>query len=202
MVYAYHFRILHQVINLEHHPPHQRIFMSHFLLHTLFEMGKRVKSGKLDAIAHQGLIKLIISQKLQECIPLFPRGNLFILAWRYEIQVNIKALFLLLPHPSQKSALPRKHQRKKKSKEKYAEVLDKEVPDTLVRLSTPLRSKNTRITIKIPSITMDPARRANTRSQVRESKVAPTLTSKVVPISPKSQEKYKDGPRNSDILKE
>ena len=69
MVYTYNLRILHQVINLGHQPPHQRMCISHFILHSLFEMGGRVKSGKLDAVEHHGLIKLIIFQKLQECNP-------------------------------------------------------------------------------------------------------------------------------------
>ena len=64
MVYSYNFIILHQVINLGHQPPHHRLCISHFLWHSLFEMGERVKSGKLDVVAHHGLIKLIICQKL------------------------------------------------------------------------------------------------------------------------------------------
>ena len=64
MVYAYHFIILHQVIEMGHQPPYQRLCISHFLLHSLFEMGERVKSGKLDVVAHHVLIKLIICQKI------------------------------------------------------------------------------------------------------------------------------------------
>ena len=48
--------------------------------------------------------------------------------------------------------------------------------------------------VKLTSRPMDPERRAKTRSQVRKSKVAPTSTSEVVPISPESQEKDKDDP--------
>ena len=91
-------------------------------------------------------------------------------------------------HPIQKSS------EKKRPKEKVVEVSQKGVDDTLVRFSTPLRSKNPRITVKIPSSPPNPIKRANTRSQLRAFKALPTSTLEVVPISIESQEKDKDGP--------
>ena len=45
-------------------------------------------------------------------------------------------------------------------------------------------------------------KKAKIGSQLRECKVVPTSTPEVVPISPESKDKDKDGPQDSELQKE
>lgn len=81
IVYAYHLRMLYQIRNLSYQKPQQRISIPHLLLHSLKEMCIRVKKGKLDAVAHHCLIKLIVCHKLQEQLPQ--------ISWNQFVQVGV-----------------------------------------------------------------------------------------------------------------
>ena len=74
------------------------------------------------------------------------------------------------PSAQSKKRCVQKSSEKKRPKENFVEVSDKEVVDTLVRLSTPLKSKNPRIIVKIPSSPSNPTKRSKTKSQLREYK--------------------------------
>lgn len=124
IVYAYHFRFLHQIRNLSYQLLHQRLSISHFLLHSLFEMYERVKRGKPDVVAHHDLIKLIIFQKMQE-LP----SPIFWVRFTHsgtELEVSSKRQYVTPPplvaktkgHLSQNKSL-------KESKRKIVEVSDK-----------------------------------------------------------------------------
>ena len=56
------------------------------------------------------------------------------------------------PSAQYKKCPAEKSLEKKKTNEKYVELSNKEVADTLLRLSTPLRSKNSRIIVKFSQV--------------------------------------------------
>jgi hypothetical protein len=60
VVYAYHFRLLHQLRHFPNQEPDKSLSLPYFLLQSLKEMSTKVKKGKQEFLAHHGLIKLIV----------------------------------------------------------------------------------------------------------------------------------------------
>jgi hypothetical protein len=81
--YAYHFRLLHQLRHLSHQKLKEILIIPYFLLQSLKEMSTKVKGGKKEALAHHGLIKLIVYEAL---------GNLkHKVSWEYFVDMERKA---------------------------------------------------------------------------------------------------------------
>lgn len=64
IVYAYNFRLLHELKFKEEFPLPQRLSVPHFLLQLIIEMSEKVREGKHQHNAHHGLIKLIVMDDL------------------------------------------------------------------------------------------------------------------------------------------
>jgi hypothetical protein len=64
VIYAYHFILLHQLRHLFHQNPEENLRIPYFLLQSLREMSEKVQKGKKDALAHHGLINIIVCEAL------------------------------------------------------------------------------------------------------------------------------------------
>jgi len=64
IVYAYHFRLLHELLFKEELPTSLKLGVPHLLLQSIFEMSQKLREGKHKHISHDGLIKLIVMDAL------------------------------------------------------------------------------------------------------------------------------------------
>lgn len=202
IVYAYHFRFLYQIRNLSYHPSHQRLCISHFLLHSLFEMCERVKRGNPDAIAHHGLIKLIIFQKLQELTLPIEWVRFTHFGMEHERPFGIQSMTPPPPLVAKEKGhlTPKKSLKKKYPKRKNVEVSDKEVLNTHIHLSTPVKAKKPRIIVRSPPSSPKPAKRVKMISHTQASKAKATSSPKVVSISPEPEEEARTDPQDFELL--
>lgn len=64
ILYAYHFRLLHDLRFKAEFPIPQRLSVPHFLLLYIIEMSQKVREGRHQHIAYHGLIKLIFMDSI------------------------------------------------------------------------------------------------------------------------------------------
>lgn len=142
IVYVYHFRFMRQIRNLSYQPPYQRLCISHFLLHTLFEMCEMVKRGKPNATSHHGLIKLIIFQKLQELASLVSWIKFIHSAQNKKEHPKSRPGSLLLLHPKQKSTLTKSIIKKRSLRERVCKSQIRKCETLLHTYPSPLKSRS------------------------------------------------------------
>jgi hypothetical protein len=65
MVYAFHFKMLHQLRNFYYQQPCKKLIIYYYFLLSLIAMISRVQVGKENVLTHHGLIKLIICDALK-----------------------------------------------------------------------------------------------------------------------------------------
>jgi hypothetical protein len=65
VVYAYHFKLLHQLRHCYNQEPARNLSLPYFLLQSLKEMSTKVKKGKHEFLVHHGLIKMMVSDVLR-----------------------------------------------------------------------------------------------------------------------------------------
>lgn len=63
-MYAYHFRLLHEMFFKEELPTLLKLGVPHLLLQSIFEMTQKLREGKHKHISNDGLIKLIVMDSL------------------------------------------------------------------------------------------------------------------------------------------
>lgn len=66
VVYAYHFRLLHEHIFPEELHMAQTHSVPYFLLHSMRDLSQKVRKGKHQHLGHHGLIKMIVVDALNE----------------------------------------------------------------------------------------------------------------------------------------
>ena len=80
------------------------------------------------------------------------------------------------------------------------EVSNKEVVDTLIHFSTPMKSKKPRIIVRPPSSPPKPIKRVKSRSQAQASNAAITYALEVFWISLEPQEEVRTDPQDMELL--
>ena len=65
VVYGYHFRFLQELRFGADIPPQNRLSIPYFLLQSMIDMNIKVQEGKHQQLAHNGLIKVILEDALQ-----------------------------------------------------------------------------------------------------------------------------------------
>lgn len=142
-------------------------------------MCERVKRGKLDVVSHHGLIKLIIFQKLQGLTPPISWVRFTHSRLEHEVPSKKNSRTPSPPIAKKKGFLSQNKPLKKKSKRNNVEVSNKEVVDTLIHFSTPMKSKKPRIIVRPPSSPPKPIKRVKSRSQAQASNAAITYALEV-----------------------
>jgi len=66
VVYAYHFRLLHELRFQAELPLSQRLSVSYFLLQSIRDMSQKVREGKHQYLGHPVLIKLVVVDALRK----------------------------------------------------------------------------------------------------------------------------------------
>jgi hypothetical protein len=65
VVYAYHFRLIHQLRHCYNQEPTNNLSLPYFLLLSLKEMSTKVKKGKHEFLAYHGLINFMVLDVLR-----------------------------------------------------------------------------------------------------------------------------------------
>jgi len=68
VVYAYHFRLLHELKFQVEFPLAQRIVVPYIFLQSIRDMSQKVREGKHQHLGHHGLIKMIVVDALSKLI--------------------------------------------------------------------------------------------------------------------------------------
>ena len=140
LVYAYNFIFLHHLRHLFHQNTKQNLSIPFFLLESLREMRRKVNRGKNEVLEHDGLIKIIVCEALE---------NISVkVSWEQFLDMD-NCSFLDSQYSIQESNLERDVKGNKKesgagtSKNKNSpkkikiEPTEKEVATTLIKLMAP-----------------------------------------------------------------
>jgi hypothetical protein len=195
VVYAYHFRLLHQLRHLSNQEPHKNLSIPYFLLQSLKEMSLKVKKGKQEFLAHHGLIKLIVSYSL--------RSLKHKILWEDFINMDLQAFeeahAAMSEEDKKKGEEPKRITRpkyqnnKRRRKRRKVDEKDKEVVDALTALGTPSVSP-----LKITSAEwVQPRRRRSNRIKRSQKKKIPTLVTPLTITTQVEEVKYSPSPKGS-----